>query len=317
MATPPPPDAGLDADANTGPDADLEPLADRAVALAERWLVAARQRATVAENRTTARLHALVDDPEDATFALRFVDRVIRPDDNRTAAIQLAGLVRTGTLPGFLSPIDRLLLRAGAALGPRLPAIVMPLARRRLRALVGHLVVDAEPAAMAGHLAERRDDGFDLNVNLLGEAVLGAREADRRHREAMALLDQPGVDYVSVKVSAIVPRLNPWDHEGSLDRVIDRLRPLFLRARDTSPPTFINLDMEEYHDLELTLDAFLRLLTEPQLHHVDAGIVLQTYLPDSFPALQRLTAWASERRATEVDGRPGGLVKVRLAPLTN
>jgi len=317
MATTPPPDAAREPELDESLDESLDHIVEASIALTERWLLAGRHRATRAENRTTGRLNALVDDTDDAAFALRFVDRVVRPDDDRTAATQLAGLAGGGQLPGFLSPIDRLLLRAGATLAPVIPWIVMPLARRRLRALVGHLVVDAEPAAMASHLAERRSDGFDLNVNLLGEAVLGTREADRRHREAIELLDQPDVDYVSVKVSAIAPQLNPWDHEGSLDRVIDRLRPLFEQADRAEPPTFINLDMEEYHDLELTLDAFIRLLSEPAFHHVDAGVVLQAYLPDSFPALRKLADWARERRATTIDGRAGGTVKVRLVKGAN
>ncbi len=293
-------------------------VADEAVALAASWIERAAAGTSRDERRTGDRLQGLVSGPDDTAFAIGFVDRVIRPDDHRTAAAQLAALAGAGNdLPAFLSPIDRLLLRAGAALAPRLPAIVMPLARRRLRALVGHLVVDADDAAMTRHLGGRRAEGFALNVNLLGEAVLGAGEADRRHAEALRLLDHPDVDYVSVKVSAIAPQLNPWDHDGSVDRVVDRLRPLFLRADRTSPPTFVNLDMEEYHDLELTLDAFLRLFDEPDLHHVDAGIVLQAYLPDALPALRRLVEWANVRRATVVDGRPGGVVKVRLVKGAN
>ncbi len=296
---------------------DLGDIAQASIELAERWLVSATESATRTETKTAARLQALVGDQRDAAFAMRFVDRVIRPEDRRTAAQQLRRLVDDGGSPGFLSPVDRALLRAGSWLAPYLPWPVMPLAQARLRALVGHLVVDAEPETMARHFGQRRRAGFDLNVNLLGEAVLGAREADRRHAEALALLDQPDVDYVSVKVSAIAPRLNLWDHEGSLDRVVERLRPLFQKASQTAPPTFVNLDMEEYHDLELTLEAFMRLLVEPDLHHVDAGIVLQAYLPDALPALRRLEAWASERRATEVDGRAGGQVKVRLVKGAN
>jgi RHH-type proline utilization regulon transcriptional repressor/proline dehydrogenase/delta 1-pyrroline-5-carboxylate dehydrogenase len=295
----------------------LERVAAESERLAERWLASARRGASAGEERTAARLHALVDDAGDTAFAMRFVDKVVRPDDHRTAAAQLAHLVGGTDLPGFLSPLDRLLLRAGARLAPHLPSLVMPLARRRMRALVGHLVVDAEPDAMADHFGRRRQEGFDLNVNLLGEAVLGTREADRRHAEALRLLGQPDVDYVSIKVSAIVPRLNPWDHEGSVQRVVERLRPLLLQADRTVPPTFVNLDMEEYHDLELTLDAFTRLLDEPELHHLDAGIALQAYLPDSFPALRNLVGWATERRARTVAGRTGGAIKVRLVKGAN
>ena len=40
------------------------------------------------------------------------------------------------------------------------------------------------------------------------------------------------------------------------------------------------LDMEEYRDLHLTIAVFTRLLEQPKMQHLEAGIVLQAYLPD-------------------------------------
>ena len=292
-------------------------LAERAVEQVETWLRQADLIETRSERRAVERLSGLVGDVAGLRFAMRFVDRVARPEGRRTAARQLAGLVSDRRLPGFLSRPDRILLRAGARLAPIVPGVVMPLAARRMRGLVGHLVVDSDPVALAAHLSRRRRGGYRLNVNLLGEAVLGEAEAARRHAETLRLLDQPDVDYVSVKVSAIASQLNYWDFDASVARVGDRLRALFARAANTSPPTFVNLDMEEYHDLQLTMIAFMALLDEPELHALDAGIVLQTYLPDSFGALQALEAWANDRRSRLVGGRPGGTVKVRLVKGAN
>ncbi len=296
---------------------DLSELATRAEQLVAEWLRAVVSAATKEEEQVAERLRGVVADPAGVRFTMRFVDRVVRSDDDSVAADQLASLVGAGELPAFLGFIDRLLLRAGGLVAPRLPKLVMPLARRRMRSIVGHLVVDATEQKMSRHVGGRRADGFDLNVNLLGEAVLGSGQAAHRFDESMRLLAQPDVDYVSIKLSSVVPRLNPWDHDGSITRVADRLRPLLRTASNTSPPTFINLDMEEYHDLELTLDVFMKVLSEPEFHHVDAGIVLQAYLPDSFPALQRLTMWANDRRGRTVDGRPGGVVKIRLVKGAN
>jgi len=299
------------------PETDADALVDPAVELVREWVERSAASQSRAEARMGAQLHGVVADADGVAFAMRFVDRVIRPEDNRIAASQMRQLVRRRGLPGFLGPIDKLLLRMGAALAPVIPSLVMPLARARMRSLVGHLVVDADEKGMASHLDRRREEGFRLNVNLLGEAVLGNDEADRRLDEAARLLRQPDVDYVSVKVSAVVAQLNPWDHDRNVDRVVERLRPLFEVAATTNPPTFVNLDMEEYHDLDLTLAAFERLLSEPAMHSVDAGIVLQAYLPDSFPALQQLVAWAQERHEREIDGRRGGRIKVRLVKGAN
>ena len=292
-------------------------LVAESIELVRRWLREAPAVTTRTEKATNARLQGLLDDAEGTAFAMQFVDRVIRPESNRVAAHQLASLVNSQPLPGFLSPVDKLLLKAGARIAPLLPGIVMPLAQGRMRQLVGHLVVDARPDPMAKHLHRRSEEGFALNVNLLGEAVLGHAEADRRLAAAHDLLDQPDVDYVSVKVSSVVAQLPHWDHEAAVEQVNERLRPLFQKAAITSPPTFINLDMEEYHDLELTIAAFTELLDEPALHGVDAGIVLQAYLPDSFSALQHLVEWATARRIRLVGDKPGGQIKIRLVKGAN
>ncbi len=282
-----------------------------------RWLTRARSSADRDEQATTRQLAAVIDDDGGVAFAMRFSDRVMRPPDNGTAAHQLHQLVRQQDLPDFLSPLDRMLLSVGARLAPRLPGVVMPLARRRLRQLVGHLVVDADDAALAAHLGQRRAQSFRLNVNPLGEAVLGRSEADRRLAEAIELLGRPDVDYVSVKVSSLVDQLNPWAFDESVALVVAQLTTLFAAAAATDPATFVNLDMEEYRDLELTIAAFTQVLSEPRFAHLDAGIVLQAYLPDALGALEQLVEWATKRRAGAFGDGPGGVIKIRLVKGAN
>ena len=293
---------------------DPELLADEAVERVECWLDAASTAESRREHSTARRLADVVSDRPGTAFAMRFVDRVVRPEDPAVSARQLASLVAEAELPAFLSPVDRLLLRVGARLGPAFPRIVMPIARRRMRALVGHLVVDSKPERLAAHLQTRAAAGYSLNVNMLGEAVLGDAEALRRRQEVLRTLAQPDVDYVSVKVSAAVSQLNPWDFDGSLQRVVEALRPLLRAAAATTPPTFINLDMEEYHDLELTSAAFRELLQEPEFAAVDAGIVLQAYLPDCFGALQDLVDW---HNGLVTAGQRSGTIKIRLVKGAN
>ncbi len=78
----------------------------------------------------------------------------------------------------------------------------------------------------------------------------------------------------------------------------------------TGEPTFINLDMEEYHDLDLTVAVFTRILESfPDL---EAGIVLQAYLPDALSAMQELQEWAAKRRSNG-----GAPIKVRVVKGAN
>ncbi|GEA89926.1 bifunctional proline dehydrogenase/L-glutamate gamma-semialdehyde dehydrogenase [Cellulomonas cellasea] len=291
-------------------DATPQDLVDDALELADRWALAGVHGETEQERRTSGRLAALVSDPAGLELAVRFVDRVARPDDVHVAARELAGLTRyTSAAGGFLGPVDRAMLAVGARVAPVLPAVVVPAARYRLRQLVGHLVADAGPG-LGAHIARARADGFRLNLNLLGEAVLGEQEAASRLKRVRALVERPDVDYVSVKVSAVASQLSTWDTAGSRDRVVDRLRPLYRAA--ATHGTFLNLDMEEYRDLALTVQVFEQLVMEPELLDAEWGIVLQAYLPDAVAALDELTEIARRRALAG-----GARIKVRLVKGAN
>lgn len=298
------------AETETGSDADA--LVEPAIALVEGWLRQAEDLETARERASMDQLQKLVADDDGVAFVMQFVDRVARPDSTRIAARQLRSLVERAQLPGFLSPVDRLLLRAGARLAPLAPGLVMPLAARRMRAIVGHLVAPADPEPLAQHLERQRRGGYEANVNLLGEAVLGEREANLRLQRLRELIAVPEVDYVSVKITAVASRINHWAHNESLDRLTARLAELVDAAAGADTPTFINFDMEEYHDLHLTVEAFRRVLGTDDRAGLDAGIVIQAYLPDSFAILHELTRWAAERHR-----RGGGTIKIRLVKGAN
>ncbi|WP_295627222.1 bifunctional proline dehydrogenase/L-glutamate gamma-semialdehyde dehydrogenase [uncultured Corynebacterium sp.] len=263
-------------------------------------------------------LAKLVHDPAGVDYTMAFVDQVARPEDNKTAAKQLASMTKGTKAPEFLSTMDRAAMQLGGIMAPKFPWLVMPIARKRMRQLVGHLVLDSDGKALTELLSDARDRDRQLNLNLLGEAVLGSKEAESRLHDTMALLRDPLVDYVSVKASSIVSQLNPWDFDGSVERLVQTLRPLYRIAVDApgqsgrENPPFINMDMEEYHDLDLTLEVFERLMSEDEFLGLEAGIVLQAYLPDSVAAVDRLIDFAKKRVA-----RGGAPVKVRLVKGAN
>ncbi len=306
-----------DATATTVHD-DVQAAVPAAIALAQCWVRATEENETPAEKASTGQLAALVHDPDGVEFTMRFVDRVARPSDDKVAARELRRLAMPSGEPGsvpvpaFLGGIDKGLMMLGAVAAPIAPRLVMPLARRRLRQLVGHLVLDASDRALTKRLAIAREEGVQLNLNLLGEAVLGEDEADKRLARTAALLARPDVDYVSVKASSVASQLNPWDLDGSRDRLVERLTPLYRQAQARPVPAFINLDMEEYKDLHLTVDVFTTLLSDPALLHFSGGIVLQAYLPDATGALERLAEFAVARR--DAGGAP---IKVRLVKGAN
>lgn len=284
---------------------ELWELGQRAVARARIWADASADEPVP---RTAALLSRILADPEGLEFTTRFVDDVVRPADLDVAghALQRLSAGRTTFLPPALSAAMGL----GGAASRLAPSMVAAIARRTFRELVGDLVVDATERGLGPALARLRKDGNRLNVNLLGEAVLGEQEASRRLADVADLVTRDDVDYVSVKVSAVTGPHNPWGFEEVVAHGVEALTPLYRLARDHG--TFLNLDMEDYKDLDLTLAVFTAILDQEDLATYEAGIVLQAYLPDSLAAMQRLQEWAAARVA-----KGGARIKVRVVKGAN
>jgi len=282
-------------------------LADESIATVRRWLA---ESAGVKADASAERLAGVLRDPRGLEFTIGFVDKVVRPEDLRVAGRNLERLSRI--VPAFLPWYLRAAILVGGGFAPILPWPIVPIARWVLRRMVGHLVIDATPEKLDKTLVKLRERGIRLNLNLLGEAVLGDDEANRRLEGTRDLLARDDVDYVSIKVSSVAAQLSMWAFDDMVDAVVARLTPLYELAANSPTAKFINLDMEEFKDLDLTVAVFERLLDQPRMRQLEAGIVLQAYLPDALAALKGLTQWAVERRR---DGGAG--IKVRVVKGAN
>ena len=284
-------------------------LADDSVAQVRSWLNRAQQ-LHKRPHASSRRLADLLKDPDGPQFALGFVDRVLRPEDLTVAAQALREL--GSTPPAFLTGILRLLLRTAAVFAPLFPFIVVPIARAALKGLIGHLIIDASDRSLESTLKQLTRKGDQLNINLLGEAVLGDAEAAKRLAGVERLIERDDVTYVSVKVSSVVAQLSMWSYDHTVERVVETLVPLYEKAAATRPPTFINLDMEEYRDLEMTLDVFQQVLDRKSLKNYYGGIVIQAYLPEALDAVKRLNEFATKRVETG-----GSQLKIRVVKGAN
>ncbi|MBP2384146.1 bifunctional proline dehydrogenase/L-glutamate gamma-semialdehyde dehydrogenase [Brachybacterium sacelli] len=255
-------------------------------------------------------LSDLLRDPQGLDFTLAFVDRVIRPEDPRAAAVELRRLAQDP--PAFLPPALRRVVSLGGSASRLAPSVVVPTAQAAMRRMVSHLILDARSGPLTSAISRLTADGTTLNINLLGEAVLGAQEASRRLAGVRELVARPDLDYVSIKVSSIVDHLPLWAASQTVEHIVETLLPLYLDAARGDHPTFVNMDMEEYRDLELTLQVFEKLLDRPELAQLHAGVVLQAYLPDAPSAMERLRRFAERRVAAG-----GAPVKVRLVKGAN
>ena len=292
----------------------------RAVDLAASLLRAARAQETPEEKAQARRLARMMADPRGKELTIALVDQAFRSRRPERIAGQLAYLLERYGTPQFMQWWERAALTLGGVMGHYLPSIVVPPIVARLRHETESLILPGEEEELHRYLAERRRAGVRLNLNLLGEAILGEGEAARRLEAYSALLAREDVEYISVKVSSVFSQINLVAFRHTVERVKERLRVLYrqaLRHHYRHPdgqltPKFINLDMEEHRDLDLTVTAFREVLDEDEFVPLRAGVVLQAYLPESHRVQHALMAWAIERH------RHGGApIKLRIVKGAN
>jgi RHH-type proline utilization regulon transcriptional repressor/proline dehydrogenase/delta 1-pyrroline-5-carboxylate dehydrogenase len=295
-------------------------LAHRAVELAETLLREAREQQTPEEHAQARKLARMMADPHGKELTIALADQAFRSRRPERIADQLAYLLERYGAPQYMDWWERVALLLGGAMAHYLPSLVVPPIVSRLRHETQNVILPGEEEDLRRYLEERRRAGMRLNLNQLGEAILGEAEAARRLEAYLALLTRDDVEYISVKVSSVFSQIDLVAFRATVARVAERLRTLYRAAgkhRYRHPdgrvtPKFINLDMEEYRDLDLTITAFREVLDEPEFMPLSAGVVLQAYLPDSHRVQRALTAWAIARRA-----RGGAPIKLRIVKGAN
>lgn len=261
---------------------------------------------TPQERRQQAELDRMIQSPADKVTMIQMTDQAFRARTPNRAVDQLVHILDVQGIPRFFTPMDRALLMGFQSFGGYLPGVAVPMVKEKMQQETANVVLPAEPELLAEHLRARREAGVRMNVNFLGEALLGEEDAQGRLKKYLQALQNPDIEVVSVKISTIYSQISSLAFDHTLDILCDRLELLyrasakstFTRADGTVVPKFVYLDMEEYRDMRLTSEAFQRTLSRPGLENVQAGIVLQAYIPDSFAFQKELVAWATERVAS-------------------
>ena len=291
-----------------------------ALNLAETWQNRANELLTREERVLQKQMDHFLGNPRDKVLMAALIDQSFRSQDPERVADQINFLMRKHGVPDFFSAGDKLLMRIFLGIGRHFPHVSVPRVIGKVRDDSSRSVIPGEKKLLEDHLKARRRDGVTMNINHLGEAVLGEEEALARLRTYVNDLKSPHIQYISVKISTLYSKISSLAFEHTVDILVERLCRLlraagdhqFIRADGTRVPKFVNLDMEAYQDLEITVAAFTRALDQPEFVNVSAGLALQAYLPDSYGIQQRLTGWARER----VD-RGGAPIKIRIVKGAN
>jgi RHH-type proline utilization regulon transcriptional repressor/proline dehydrogenase/delta 1-pyrroline-5-carboxylate dehydrogenase len=295
-------------------------LAREAIDLAGLLLEEAKRQETPSEKTQAAKIARMMNDTNGKIMTQAMCDQVFRSHRSSRIADQLNHLVDLYGVPKYLGNWEQWALWLGSTIGEYIPSVVVPFVVAKLRQDTNRVILPGEEQEFREYIHRRRDDGIRLNLNQLGEAILGEEEAARRLEGYLNLLARDDVEYISVKISSVFSQINLIAFDATVDEIKKRLRILyrqamkfrFVSADGRRLPKFVNLDMEEYRDLALTVAAFKQVLDEDEFKTFRAGIVLQAYLPDAHPAQRDLTEWAMERVANG-----GASIKIRIVKGAN
>ncbi|MEW5910159.1 MAG: proline dehydrogenase family protein, partial [Thermodesulfobacteriota bacterium] len=295
-------------------------LVEQSIALAETWQNRANELLTHEEKGIQEQMLRLVTHPMDKVVLTKLIDQSFRSENPARVADQVGYLLRSFGVPDFFSRVEKVLVQMFLGLGRYFPAFSVPKIIDKMRHSSSRAIISGEPEALLAHLQKRRKQKVRMNLNHLGEAVLGEGETRHRLKSYLDDLENPEIEYLSIKISTIYSQIASIAFDHCVEILKERLSILFeaagrngfIRWDGRQVPKFINLDMEEYRDVEITVEAFRKTLDQERFKRTSAGIALQAYLPDSFSIQKALTEWAMDR----VSGG-GAPIKIRIVKGAN
>ena len=285
-----------------------------AVELTQCMLKEAQKRQTHAEKKMQKQLARMMADPVGKVFTTSMTDQCFRSDNSVRVTDQLVYLLNRYGVPKYLSFFKQLQLQAVKLFGKAVPGILVPLFKREIRKETMAVIMPGEEDKLIEHIRKRNQEGVRVNLNHLGEAILGEEEAQNRLKVYLEDLARPEVECISVKISTIYSQINLIAKNETLAVLEERLSQLYSAAikHSKNSPKFVYLDMEEYKDLHITVELFQKVLSRPEFFSYTGGIVLQSYLPDSHLLQKEITGWAMQRVASG-----GAPVKIRIVKGAN
>ncbi len=299
---------------------DEKKLINDTIVLAEQWQSRAAQLVSDFDREFYVKMNKMLEHPKDKALLIELMDQCFRCKSNARVADQIVFLLEKHGMAHFFTTQDKALLWLFKNFGVFLPDLSVPMFVKQIREDTKTVVIKGEEEPFNEHLVKRKQEGTRVNINLIGEVVLGEGEAEERIQKYLKALTNPNIDYISIKISTIYSQINALNFDKTVDVLVEKLTRIYRQAKQypyiapdgTKSNKFINLDMEEYRDLAITVAVFKKTLEQEEFQGFYAGIVLQAYLPDSFIWQKDITKWAENR--VQNGGAP---IKIRLVKGAN
>ncbi len=295
-------------------------IAGKSIETASRWMRESVKYRSKQEEKFGRQIQSMLSNQNDKLLLIELLDQSFRAESPSRSMDQVKYVFNKYGMAEFFSTKEKFLVWLFLNFGGIMPGVSMSMFENMLRDEVSGVVLKGENDHLIPHIKMREAEGMRLNLNFIGEAVLGEEEAEFRRKQYIEALKTPDLKYISIKASTIYSQISSLGYDKTLKELEGHLTAIYRTARDNKyrdsdgnlKSKFINLDMEEYRDMEIVYELFMRILSLEEFKDFPAGIVVQAYIPDSFAWLKKLMEWAKKRVAAG-----GAPITVRLVKGAN
>jgi len=186
--------------------------------------------------------------------------------------------------------------------------------RKNLEGMARQFIIGSTIAETVKNIGKFRRNGFAFTLDVLGEATVSEQEADAYVGNYMRLLEGlereqpnwsalggassldwghvPRID-LSIKPSALYSQMNPADFEGSVEHILDRLRPVYRKIVELSGSMCIDIEMRKHK--EITFELYRRLRSDSEFRdYPHLGLAMQVYLRSCDLDIELMLEWARQ-----------------------
>jgi len=198
--------------------------------------------------------------------------------------------------------------------------------RKNLENMALQFIIGDTITKTVKNIKKLRDKGFALTLDILGEATVSEKEADLYAESYIRLLEgleqaqsdwpalgmgDSGLDWghaprinISIKPSALYSQANPANFEGSVEHILDRLKPVYRKVIQVGGFMCIDTEMRKYK--EIIFELYRRLRSDSEFKdYPHLGLAMQVYLKNSDRDIDLMLDWARQSAI-------GGPISIRL-----
>ncbi|MBU6140705.1 MAG: proline dehydrogenase family protein [Proteobacteria bacterium] len=278
----------------------MKNLNEEAKILAKEWMEKSKKYQSITDKIYAAKMDKFFQNSADKSFVIAMMDKAFRPKKTGDIATII------GKIPNlnFLSFVEKRLVDLYNLTRCFAHLISIPLIKQFIYLTTSKYVLFGNDEILTKRIRKNLENNLNTNLNRVGELLLGEEDAEKRTEQYVKDLQNPAINCISIKISTIYSQISSIGFEQTVETLVEKISVIYRAAMENQyvcPKTgnksnkVVNFDMEEYRDLSITVETFIRALSKPEFKNLTAGIALQAYLPDSYLYLQKITAWAQEK----------------------